>query len=354
MPLKRVRKLDGLRGLACLFVVFSHAANAGYIFFREVPLSGRGSGQIGVVLFFYLSSYLLTSQFLQRERYDYSYLFAYFSRRFLRVLPLYFIFLAALYFFGHKLGFSLRNSLVSHFLLVHADYHLWTIAIEIKYYFILPIICYILSKSETIIGALILVAGSFLALFVRANAVEEFNCQCFSGFVHFLLLGSGVAFLVNRFNVNNIPMNQMKLFRGISILSLLGLFVVMPNVFLLLFDREIMLFYFFLFCAGGIFLYTFVNVDTFVDAFFESGIMRFLGKISYSVYLWHYPILNSIKSHQSFFLERMSFDQLVALYYLSVFFFSTLSYYLFEAFFFRFYPSFDVFKSRHPIASSQM
>lgn len=65
------KSLNGLRGVAVLFVLFSHAANKGLIFFEGFSIAGSGSGKVGVYLFFVLSAFLLTDQILKRQdRYD--------------------------------------------------------------------------------------------------------------------------------------------------------------------------------------------------------------------------------------------------------------------------------------------
>jgi hypothetical protein len=57
--------LDGLRGIAVLFVVLSHLSNAG---FNLTPvLNFAGSGKYGVFLFFVLSAFLLTFPLIDRN-----------------------------------------------------------------------------------------------------------------------------------------------------------------------------------------------------------------------------------------------------------------------------------------------
>ena len=51
--MEHIKQLDGLRGLAALLVVYSHAGQQGL-----VP-KNTGTGQIGVMLFFILSGFLM-------------------------------------------------------------------------------------------------------------------------------------------------------------------------------------------------------------------------------------------------------------------------------------------------------
>ena len=59
----RVPSLDGLRGLAVLLVLVSHASNIGV--WLGPWFDCRGVGRYGVFLFFVLSAYLLTRQFFE-------------------------------------------------------------------------------------------------------------------------------------------------------------------------------------------------------------------------------------------------------------------------------------------------
>src|SRR5262245_2640690 len=81
--------LDGLRGFAALIVVFSHTSNKGW--FLAPFLDLRGIGKSGVILFFLLSSFLLTLPLLRngKEVLSRPVMSHYWQRRFFRIYPLY-------------------------------------------------------------------------------------------------------------------------------------------------------------------------------------------------------------------------------------------------------------------------
>ncbi|MGB0349536.1 MAG: acyltransferase family protein, partial [Schleiferiaceae bacterium] len=86
------KPLDGLRGLAVLMVVFGHGANHGLGPFGPDSMMIRG--KLGVYLFFVLSAYLLDRQIIkmfQQGRAQWEYWLYYFSRRVLRIFPLFFL-----------------------------------------------------------------------------------------------------------------------------------------------------------------------------------------------------------------------------------------------------------------------
>jgi peptidoglycan/LPS O-acetylase OafA/YrhL len=88
----RIPTLDGWRGIAILLVLVDHLQ---LMLFRG-PYGGHGwmlCGQHGVTLFFVLSGYLITSRLLKEERID---LKAFYIRRFFRLMPCAWLYLLAL------------------------------------------------------------------------------------------------------------------------------------------------------------------------------------------------------------------------------------------------------------------
>lgn len=88
---KRIPELDGVRGMAALMVVYQH------LFLRFVPGDNfvifwlrtlSGSAWTGVHLFFILSAFLIT-RILLREKNSSNYLKTFFTRRALRIIPLF-------------------------------------------------------------------------------------------------------------------------------------------------------------------------------------------------------------------------------------------------------------------------
>ena len=147
--------LDGVRGLAALIVVLSHTSNAGMSF---IPfLDFRGTGKSGVFLFFLLSAFLLTTPFLREGKglFSVDAMSHYWQRRFFRIYPLYTLYLLfallSTYFlsfaFG-KVGVGIPFALdwlefIEHLSLVKGYGVTWSIAVEFKFYFILPFLVWL-------------------------------------------------------------------------------------------------------------------------------------------------------------------------------------------------------------------
>ncbi|GMF32682.1 unnamed protein product [Phytophthora lilii] len=139
--------LDGVRGTAVIFVVTQHS---GYM--KDLFM-----GAVGVDAFFVLSSFLLTMIFMKKSiqliaqeatyrKWAFT-LADYFSKRFFRVYPLFAVLSIALWImpFSYKNqyflvskpeDFNLFQTLTFH--PEHRHYLMWTLPLEISYYFILP------------------------------------------------------------------------------------------------------------------------------------------------------------------------------------------------------------------------
>lgn len=146
------RNLDGLRGYAILFVLLGHSSNAGLYIFDNVSFSGKG--KLGVYLFFVLSAYLLDRQIIKRlvqDKATNSYWKYYFSRRFLRIYPMYFAALIT-FWFAYQYGLNIDTisnfeNILKHLVLVEGNGIFWSIPAEFKYYLISPVVLLIIHRG---------------------------------------------------------------------------------------------------------------------------------------------------------------------------------------------------------------
>jgi peptidoglycan/LPS O-acetylase OafA/YrhL len=136
--------LDGLRAVSILLVITAHATD---------PLYDRLHGAVGVTIFFVISGYLITTLLLrEEERKGHARIGAFYIRRAFRILPLYYLTLAAyVVLIGvlhlqagasslwHSLPYYLtyQNDLVPHG--AGAFNHSWSLAVEEKYYLLWPL-----------------------------------------------------------------------------------------------------------------------------------------------------------------------------------------------------------------------
>ncbi|MGS2617532.1 acyltransferase family protein [Micromonospora sp. LZ34] len=144
LAMRRFDALDGLRAFAAVIVVAFHFGGSAW---------GWTSGWIGVHLFFVLSGFLITTLLLREEsaRRRVS-LRGFYIRRFFRILPVYFVVLAATWALAHVngTGHRVRESMVHYVLMLNefaptkSFLHSWTIAIEQKFYLVWPLLAFVL------------------------------------------------------------------------------------------------------------------------------------------------------------------------------------------------------------------
>jgi peptidoglycan/LPS O-acetylase OafA/YrhL len=180
-----VPALDGVRGLAILSVLLAHfvpaLADAFGTSWARLIASYAGLGGCGVDLFFVLSGFLITGILLDtRESPDYWRSF--FGRRALRILPLYYIFLIALYLTNPPRGeawkfwFHLSNwrsdlGMSSNIL----TWHFWSLAIEEQFYFVWPIVVAVLPVRALGPVCLLTAVGSLTLRGMAASTGAEFE-----------------------------------------------------------------------------------------------------------------------------------------------------------------------------------
>src|ERR1044071_2250504 len=90
-PVTPIKPLDGLRGLAAMIVYLSHVSNASGLMGAVL---GHGDGQIGVVIFFVLSGFLMGHLYLDLAPSARN-VGCFLVRRLARVAPLYVVLVVA-------------------------------------------------------------------------------------------------------------------------------------------------------------------------------------------------------------------------------------------------------------------
>lgn len=296
--------LDGLRGAAALMVYVSHASLDKQ---NLLGIDFTGLGKCGVALFFILSAHLLTSQFLQKNdaaNWRVSRLWHYFLRRFMRIYPLYFVFLtlalattwASAAMFGMKVpdGIPLTLDLrawVEQLILVRGDGVTWSIAVEFKYYFFLPAVTYLLFRllrHGLIAPILLMVAGICISVVVWPPG--DGNDPRMRAYLGIFLTGSLCGLIGSQWD--RFP--EWK-FRLLSVLVPVGFgFLIVttrPLIVLLgIVDSETYRPEHWMFVHGLAFIPILFSASFgkgMVHRIFSNQVLRFVGMISFSFYLWH-------------------------------------------------------------------
>ncbi|MDR2333860.1 MAG: acyltransferase [Burkholderiaceae bacterium] len=293
--------LDGLRGVAIVLVLLSHA---------HVPLFDGAF--FGVDLFFVLSGFLITSllliEFDKNQRIDY---WQFYRRRFFRLMPALALFLLAYCIFAPMIWPELddvySDALVS--ILYLADYgiaffdspdtilHMWSLSVEEHFYLIWPPLLVLLLRYATP-GK---VWRSILLLWIMAWAWRVLwvvqGQQFYEIFFRFdtratgLLAGALLAALMieRPAFTRNLMKNMAHLMwfpLAIPLLMEMG----WDNQQAMLWGMTVVE------CAALVLLVAVNQRSGLVYEMLSAPLLVKLGRLSYGVYLWHYPVVRYLRA----------------------------------------------------------
>jgi len=299
------RALDGLRGLAVLLVILSHASLDNVYAFPHADFSGMGKP--GVFLFFVLSAYLLDRQIIVgfvNGKANAKFWANYFLRRFMRIFPLYII--ALFVFYGcYKAGFATPihdlPTIWRHLTLQQGLGIFWSIAVEFKYYFISPLIMafcnYVLKWDLRKVTVFLLL---LMGISIYLQAKNKYDEITLVRYLPVFLIGT----LISIYEVLLEKKRDLKVFKSKSfeyagLICMLLIIISIPSVYGYLFLKpgekyplSDSIFYLPYAIVWSVILLA-AKYGSFhvLKKFFEITALRFLGIISFSAYLFHLLVL---------------------------------------------------------------
>ena len=293
--------LDGLRGVAILLVILSHA---------HAPLFDGAF--YGVDLFFVLSGFLITTlllQELQRNgRLDY---WRFYRRRLWRLMPALVLLLLAYCVFAPMLWPDLTDvysdALVS--LLYLADYgiaffdspgtllHMWSLSVEEHFYLVWPPLLAVLARTAPRGGLWRRIAGLLLLAWAWRVAWVAQGQQFYEIFFRFdtratgLLAGSLLAALV---------LEQPAWFEALRQRLTHFMWVVLAVPLLMAQawdDMNAMVWGMTVVeCAAVVVLLAILQRRGAVYEMLSAPVLTMTGRLSYGIYLWHYPVVRYLRA----------------------------------------------------------
>jgi len=299
-------EIDGLRAIAVGVVILYHAQ---ITIFGHQPFKG---GFIGVDIFFVISGYLITSIILKELITTGYFSFKYFyERRIRRILPaLLFVMLVSLPFawiyllpssfidFSKSILYSLVFSSNFYFHYSGQQYngeggslkpflHTWSLSVEEQYYILFPIVLLVTFKYFKKYLIHILLFGFVVSLGLAdwgSRNHPSFNFYVLPTRVWELLAGSILAYfeITKGHRSKNQKLNL--------ILPTIGLLLIGHSI--LFFNDKIFhpSFYTLSPIIGVCLIIWFSHKDELITKIISSKLFVGIGLISYSLYLWHYPI----------------------------------------------------------------
>jgi len=314
-----INSLDGLRGLAVLMVFLSHTSGQKIYLFPGMDFTGIGKS--GVYLFFTLSSFLLTQQFIRQSKdaIKIKYLAAYAWRRFWRIYPLYFLYLLLLLFMTFVAQTKLLSEgmpgvpfplylsdLIKQLLLIEGKGITWSILVECRYYFILPFIALAYSfifRHQILPSSIFTIILAISAKIFWHSPESILNDARVWPYLPIFLLGSLGALIFVQWHQSHFFKNRLiTLNLDLSgLIALISLVCMTPSFSSRILNQEIASTqyhqHFIVFALLWLsVLFACVMGSGYIRQFFELRILRYLGLISFSFYLLHVVVMAAIPS----------------------------------------------------------
>ncbi len=312
--------LNGIRFIAATLVILHHIEQLKRIFglknYFDNPFIHH-IGNLGVILFFVLSGFLITFLLLKEEQVTATIAVKeFYIRRILRIWPLYYFIILLSFFILPALRVfdipNLSETLNVHFLpklflfiaflpnvalflfpSVPYASQAWSVGVEEQFYLIWPLLIKkIKNRTKLLLG----IVASYLmiksTLFILTEIPsglnsyvkliylfwDNFNIDC-------MAIGGFVALLLFKKEKGTLPFLFSKTTQFVTIITLvvsLGLGIEFPYV-----NKEIyaILFSFLILNIAG-------NPNTIVNL--ENNLFNFLGKISYGLYMYHFIVIIAV------------------------------------------------------------
>lgn len=307
-----VPALDGIRGLAILLVLFDHLfwanSNTGNRIFDFLS-AVRESSFVGVNLFFALSGFLITGILLDTLNIPHFFK-TFYARRALRIFPLYYgvlflmlLFTSPLHIFWNGwqffyLTYTANLAVWTRPLLIlpHLNIsHFWSLQVEEQFYLVWPFIVYRVRKLQSLIRLSIITC--IVVLLIRVGLVSArpylhnfylpysptFSC------VDNLLFGCCLCALLRTSMRNKVLELAPRVFAVCAIVMVIAAFLNgglhwQKSIFIPTLGFSL------IGISSASVIAMALRAGSRTQRFFSNGILRFFGKYSYGLYVFHFSI----------------------------------------------------------------
>ena len=329
-------EIDGLRAIAVFSVITYHT--------RDTFLPG---GFLGVDIFFVISGYLITSLILKELKLTNKFSFSnFYERRVRRIIPALLGMIILSTFISHitllpdsfvDFSKSLISSIfsVSNFYFLYTGnlygaessllkplLHTWSLSVEEQFYILLPVTVFVIYKFFRKHLLKLIFSGILISLIF-----SQYISSSHSGFNFYLLPSRGFELLLGsllaKLELDNGRMNRNSSLILNKILPIIGLSLIFYS--LIFFNDKMLLpsFYSLVPIIGTMLVIWFSHKDELVTQILSNRSIVFFGLISYSLYLFHFPVFAFAR-----YLNLLNNNLFILIFF--VILISSLSYYFIE------------------------
>ncbi|WP_448697797.1 acyltransferase family protein [Mucilaginibacter sp. AW1-3] len=289
--------LDSLRGISAIAILLFHF---NLLFFKAL--------WIGVPVFFALSGFLIT-RILVTNKIGQNYFKPFYYKRALRIFPIYYILFFVSLLWGCLIHVSASQWWIYLFYLQNFSIslnmrpifgnglmqHTWSLSVEELFYLIWPLFIRLANTARVLFTAIVLyfviIAGKIVLISLYPTASSE-NMLLLSFFGNLDSLMGGVIIGILSIEHEAAMITAAKKYFGYA-LAILGTVIIL-NYFST--GANTMILEVVLGCAVSLFsplciiYFAYIPLSKVVRQIFDNQFLRFTGKISYGIYLYHYAV----------------------------------------------------------------
>lgn len=324
----KTKFITGMRAYSALAVFLIHSGGGGLRQLSSFTNSVVDYGKQGVISFFVISAFTIYMSVDNNKKFEFK---KYLIRRFLRIAPMYYFALIITFFLGgvayYLNFFHISNDLWG--LLLHLTFLNifnikymnsligveWSIPIEFFYYLVIPLIYLLIRHNPKriiyILGLSFFISFFSLTLFHNFyNPLNRDLSNQWSLEKYFFTFMCGIAAYIFVSKFKKLNFNSLYIF---GLLTLLTIYIFYNFPY-----QE-----YFISIWISLLIIISSSRSILVRILFENKIIQYLGEISYSIYLVHFPIIHLLPKDlnpQNIFLIGLTITVII----------SSITYYLIE------------------------